>query len=384
LAYAAGSRIRNNGGMNSRNDFYQMLGGVGTALVVTVISGMVMWQKPAFAEVIVWQLLIAIAIFMVTNDRIDENRVGIRRAALWIMLLLIFSLSWRVPTDIFFIYTIIWVACTPFYLSAKSCWAWLLLINVAWYFVRSVVWQDANPLIQTLLVGTFHVFALLSATTAKESQQANEKTQQLNRELLATQHLLGEASRESERTRIARDLHDLLGHHLTALTINLQVAGRLISGESGEAKEKVDQCHALSKLLLNDVREAVSELHDMPSLDLRELLEITVRDIPRLNISLKIEDQLQLDDVNTAEVFIRLVQEAITNTLKHSGAHNATIQVYTQGEQILLNYSDDGNGCDDLKVGNGLIGMRERVERLGGKLHIESKPNFNLQVTTPS
>jgi signal transduction histidine kinase len=175
-----------------------------------------------------------------------------------------------------------------------------------------------------------------------------------------------------------------LGHHLTALTINLQVASRLINGESGEAKEKIDQCHALSKLLLNDVREAVSELHDMPSLDLRELLEITVRDIPRLKITLKIEDQLQLDDVNTAEVFLRLVQEAITNTLKHSGAHNATIQVYKQGEQILLNYSDDGNGCDDLKVGNGLTGMRERVERLGGKLHIESKPNFNLQVTTPS
>jgi signal transduction histidine kinase len=343
-----------------------------------------MWQKPAFIEVMIWHSLIVISVFLVTSHWLDESRNGLRRTALWIMLLLIFALSWRVPTDVFFIYSVIWVACTPFFMSSKSCWAWLLLVNVAWYVVRSAVWQDANPLIQTLLVATFHVFALLSATTAKESQQANEKTQQLNRELLATQHLLGEASRESERTRIARDLHDLLGHHLTALTINLQVAGHLINGESGEAKEKIDQCHALSKVLLGDVREAVSALRDMPALNLHELLAIAIQDIPRLKISLEVEDQLQLDDVNTAEVFLRLVQEAITNTLRHSGAHNATIKVYTQGEQILLNYSDDGKGCDDLKVGNGLIGMRERVDRLGGKLHIESKPNFHLQVTAPS
>jgi signal transduction histidine kinase len=367
--------------MNSRNDFYKLVGGLGTALVVTVISGLVMWQTPAFIEVMIWQSLIVICVFLVTNHWLDEGRDGIRRAALWAMLLLVFTLSWRVPTDVFFIYTVIWVACTPFYMPTKGCWIWLLLVNVAWYVVRSIVWGDENPLIQTLLVGTFHVFALLSATTAKESQHANEKTQQLNRELMATQHLLGEASRDSERTRIARDLHDLLGHHLTALTINLQVAGRI---SSGEAREKIDQCHSLSKLLLNDVREAVSALREMPALNLHELLEIAIRDIPRLNISLDIEEQLKLDDVTTAEVFLRLVQEAITNTLKHSAAHHATIKVYTQGEKVLLNYSDDGDGCDDLKVGNGLIGMRERVERLGGKLHIESKPNFNLQVIAPS
>jgi len=370
--------------MNTRNDFYRMLGGAGTAIVVTFISGLVMWQKSSFIEVMIWQLLIIAAVVLITSHRLDESRESIRQLALWLMLLLVFALSWRVPTDIFFIYTIIWVACTPFYLTVKSCWIWLILVNIAWYVLRSAVWQDENPLMQTLLISTFHVFALLSSITARESQQANEKTQQLNRELLATQHLLGEASRESERTRIARDLHDLLGHHLTALTINLQVAGRIINGESDEAKEKIDQCHALSKLLLNDVREAVSELRDMPALNLRELLTIAIRDIPRLKISLEIEDQLQLDDVKTAEVFLRLVQEAITNTLKHSAAHNATIKVYTQGEQILLTYKDDGNGCDDLKVGNGLTGMRERVERLGGQLRIESKPSFNLHVTAPS
>jgi len=367
--------------MKNRMDFYQLIGGVGTALVVAVISGLVMWQKPLFLEAMIWQFFIVISVFIITSHWFDQNRQTVRRIALWALLPLIFGLSWRVPADIFFIYTIIWVACTPFYLSEKACWTWLLIINVAWYVVRFTVWQDPNPLIQTLLIGTFHVFALLSAASAKESQFANEKTQQLNRDLLATQHLLGEASRESERTRIARDLHDLLGHHLTALTINLQVAGHI---SDGEAKEKIDQCHALSKLLLNDVREAVSALRQMPAVNLHELLEITVRDIPRLHISLQVEEHLQLDNVNTAEVFLRLIQEAITNTLKHSNARSATISVAKQGEQILLSYADDGGGCDDLKAGNGLTGIRERVERLGGQLQIESEPNFSLRVSAPN
>jgi two-component system sensor histidine kinase DesK len=367
--------------MNTHNDFYQMLGGVGTALVITVISGLVMWQKPPFIEAMIWQSLIVIAVYLVTSHSINDSRDGLSRIALWLMPGLIFTLSWRVPTDIFFIYTIIWVACTPFYLTAKSCWTLLLIVNVAWYLLRYAVWEHSNPLIQTLLVGTFHVFALLSATTTKESQHANEKTQQLNRELLATQHLLAEASRESERTRIARDLHDLLGHHLTALTINLQVAGHI---SIGEAKEKIDQCHALSRLLLSDVREAVSALREMPALKLRELLEISIKDIPRLKISLQVDEQLQLGDVNTAEVFLRLVQEAITNTLKHSGARNATIIATKQGEQVSLSYTDDGDGCDNLNMGNGLIGMRERAERIGGQLQIDSKPSFNLQLTVPN
>lgn len=367
--------------MKNRIGFYKLIGGVGTALVVAAISATVLWQKSLFTEAMIWQLMIVVAIFLITNQWIDESKNGISRVALWILLPLIFALSWRIPMDFFFIYTIIFAGCIPFYLSVKTCWLLLLLINVAWYVVRLHVWQESSPLTETLLVGTFHVFALLSSMAAKESQESNEKNQQFNRELLATQHLLGEASRESERTRIARDLHDLLGHHLTALTINLQVAGHI---SDGAAKEKIDQCYALSKLLLSDVREAVSTLRDMPTVNLRELLEITINDIPRLQISLEVDHQLQLDDVTTAEMLLRLVQEAITNTLKHSNACKVLIKVTQQNNQILLDYTDDGGGCDNLKVGNGLNGMRERVERLGGTLQIQSKPSLNLHVSTPN
>ena len=372
--------MRNNTGMDDRMTFYQCLAGIGTALVVATISGIILWQKPSFWEAMAWQGLILAFLVLLSSSRFEEAYTTASQYILLALVVAIFMVSWRVPVDVYFIYTIIWAAYAPFYLPRKQCWLLLIAINLAWYVIRVNFWNDPDPLIETLLVATFHVFAMLSATAAKESAEANEKTQQLNRELLATQHLLGEASRESERTRIARDLHDLLGHHLTALTINLQVAGRITEGE---AKEKIDECHALSKLLLNDVREAVTTLRDMPVVNLRELLEITVRDIPRLQISLEMDDELQLDDVNTAEVMLRLVQEAITNTLKHSNARVVKIHVYRQQDQIVLDYTDNGGGCEQLLPGNGLKGMRERVERLGGELRVESKPTLSLRAVAP-
>lgn len=122
----------------------------------------------------------------------------------------------------------------------------------------------------------------------------------------------------------------------------------------------------------------------MPLLNLRELLEMTIRDIPRIQISLEMDEGLQIDDVNTADVLLRLVQEATTNTLKHSNARTALIKVHTQDDKIFLNYTDDGGGCNNLTVGNGLIGMRERVERINGKLQIAPTPNFSLQVSAPN
>lgn len=253
-------------------------------------------------------------------------------------------------------------------------------MSVVWLLLRLPISELADAVIRTLLEATFHMFALITAIATRESELANEKTQRLNRELIATQHLLGEASRDSERTRIARDLHDLLGHHLTALTIHLQVAGRL---SEGKAKESVDQCYALSKLLLSDVRQSVSQLKEMPTVSLAELLEITVNDIPRLDISLDIESHIDLNDVDTADTLLRFVQEAITNTLRHSNARKATISAVTDQSQITVTYSDNGGGCDTFEAGNGINGMIERLERLGGKLSIECQPTLTLKAIAP-
>lgn len=371
--------------MESRTNLYLCLSALITALVVTLASGLLLKEHRLFSEAIAWQSVIIILFAVLTFPQQTESQstarpINLKKLALWLLPPFIFMLGYRVHLEFFFIYTIIWVACLPDHVSKKTAWIALLAVNLAWFLYRMTVWNDDNPLVEALLVSTFHAFALLSALAAKDALAANVKTQTLNRELLATQHLLGEASRNSERTRIARDLHDLLGHHLTALTINLQVAGRIADDE---AKDKIDQCHALAKLLLSDVRDAVSTLRDMPVVNLRELLDIAIRDIPRLQIQLDMPDDLALDDMHTAEALLRCVQESITNTLKHSTANKALIEVREQSDRISLKFSDNGQGTSSLTLGNGLIGMRERFERLGGELTVNHQPNMSVQACVP-
>ncbi|MEM7361315.1 MAG: histidine kinase [Pseudomonadota bacterium] len=366
--------------MKEGTNFFHSMAAYVTWAVVFAISVMQLWSRDSLLESVVMQLLILLLLAVAINSKVNELNQRLAFASLIAMLVLVFVLAWRVPVDFFFIYTIMWVSVSVNFLSHRQCWIVLLGISVVWYVIRAYAWQSDAAFLEILLVGTFHVFALLSSNSALQSTLANERTQELNRELLATQHLLTEASKESERTRIARDLHDLLGHHLTALTINLQVAGRL---SDGAAKEKIEQCHGLAKLLLSDVREAVSTLRETPVVNLRELLALAVRDIPRLKIELNVDDGLQIKNVNIAEVILRCLQESITNTLKHSTARNMQIQVSATDQELRLQIRDDGKVALPIQPGNGLQGMQERLARLEGRLEYRAEPGMVIEISIP-
>lgn len=366
--------------MENKINVYQHIGGIVTGTVVTSISAWVLWSSHLLVEALAWQGVILFLILLISSPRLKIVRPEWGKYAFYLMLPVTFALSIRVHIDVFFIYSIIWIAYAPTYLSRSLAWWSLLAVGLSWFGLRVIFTEETNVLAKTILESTFHMFALISSIATLESIKANEKTQQLNRDLLATQLLLSDASKESERTRIARDLHDLLGHHLTALTINLQVAGRL---SSGEAKNHIDQCYALSKLLLSDVREAVSTLKTMPIVNLKELLEIATKDVPRLSVSIQLDDDMVLDDVNVAESLLRIVQEAITNTLKHNDASTASIEVQSHDQVITLRYSDSGIGCESLKLGNGLKGMQERLQKIGGTLSLTAQPSFSITANFP-
>lgn len=366
--------------MNNTTNVLQPWVALLTWLAVFIISLSALWESPLLHRVVLYQLLILVCLWVSTSDTISSDKLDWPRIALWLMLVFILILGWQVAQASFFIYSIIWIAVAAHHLKTRTCWLMLLVIGVAWYLIRVFSWQDANALTDTILVGTFHAFGLVSSLSSLASAKANERTQALNRELTATQNLLNEVSKENERTRIARDLHDLLGHHLTALTINLQVAGRL---SEGEAREKVEQCHGLAKLLLSDVREAVSTLRETPILTLQELLTLAIKDVPQLAIKLDIDDDLSLNDVNTAEVLLRSVQEAITNTLRHSNAKNMVISSTMSHGKLSLRIKDDGSNSGMPQPGNGLTGMRERVERLNGQFEFSSLEGFQLNIALP-
>lgn len=272
----------------------------------------------------------------------------------------------------------------PWLLSLRLAIAWLLLGHapLVWSFMALEDFNFWEALFQSAFYVGFAAFVLITAYVARQQAEAREEQRRLNAELRATRVLLAESARVNERTRISRELHDLLGHHLTALSLNLEVAGHITEGR---AQEHVRQAHTLARLLLTDVREAVSQLRDSGAIDLGAALLPLAEKVPALAIHMDIEEPLMLDDPQRAHVLLRCTQEIITNAVRHAGARNLWVHCRRQGAQILIDARDDGAGADHPVAGNGLRGMRERLAQYGGELTLQTRPGqgFSLAIRLP-
>ena len=229
----------------------------------------------------------------------------------------------------------------------------------------------------------FQIFTVLMSQAATREATARAELSKLNAELRATQQLLVDSSQVAERMRIARELHDLVGHHLTGLSLNLEVASHLTEGK---AQGHIQTAQSVTKLLLQDVREVVNTLRGDDSFDLGRAIRTLTKDIPKPQIHLDVPEDLGIYDPVRAETILRCVQEIITNAVRHSGAQNLWIESVKTAEGVEVRARDDGRGVKQLRAGNGLTGMRERVEQVGGHLEIESTPGtgFHLRVRIPT
>jgi signal transduction histidine kinase len=246
---------------------------------------------------------------------------------------------------------------------------WMVLQHAAVVpiFAARPDYELLDALLQSALYVGFSSFVFVTSLVARQQAEARDEQRRLNSELRATRALLAESSRLNERMRISRELHDLLGHHLTALSLNLEVASHVTTGK---AQEHVRQAQSLAKLLLTDVREAVSQLREDDAIDLREALEALVEGVPGLAIDFRTPETLQVADPARAQVILRCAQEIITNTVRHAGATRLRLEVQPEGSGVFIRSQDDGQGADAVAVGNGLRGMRERLEHYGGRLAI--------------
>jgi len=266
-------------------------------------------------------------------------------------------------------------------------WAifWLALDTLALIpvLVSTTDWTWMQAALQCVLYLGFTVFTFVTSLVAKGQAEAREVQRRLNAELRATRALLAESSRIGERLRISRDLHDLLGHHLTALLLNLEVASHVAQGA---AQERVRQAQTLAKLLLADVREAVSTLRSEDSIDLTEAWHSVIDGVPGPQIHLALPDRFALEDPRRAQVLLRCAQEVITNTIRHAGARNLWLS-FEQGPEgaVRMHARDDGKGAPELTRGNGLKGMHERLTELGGWLRVKTGPGegFELDAELP-
>jgi signal transduction histidine kinase len=237
----------------------------------------------------------------------------------------------------------------------------------------------------TVLFGLVLVFiqllvnAILSDRASKaELAIANDRLRQyaLRIEDLATLQ---------ERNRIAREIHDSLGHYLTILNINLEAAWKLQKTDPNSAETFLADAKAMGSTALDEVRQSVAKLRSDPlkNRSLTEALETAIADFQKsTNLLPQLQIKCNLDPsypIKTA--LYRIVQEALTNIYKYAEATEVQIQI--EGDRcLILSIQDNGKGfdCDRNTTGFGLQGMRERTVALGGTFQIVTAPDRGCQI----
>jgi len=183
-----------------------------------------------------------------------------------------------------------------------------------------------------------------------------------------------------ERERIARDLHDLLGHTLTLVSLKADLAGRLIETDPSRAKAEIESIQVSSRQALADVRATLSGL---TSTSVRQELENGEAALSAAGIRLVTTGSypdLPPDRDTAAGLMIR---EAVTNVVRHSSASSVTIMFKKDADTFAIMISDDG-GSEGIIEGNGLSGLRKRLEGLGGQLMVSETDGVQIQAVLPA
>jgi signal transduction histidine kinase len=276
----------------------------------------------------------------------------------------------------------------PYFLGSAATWTWIAAQSVVLTWLLLLAFGrhfNADGVIEGLMFGLaavgFQIFAAASTMLALSEGRARTNLARANAELTATRELLAETSRTAERIRISRDLHDTLGHHLTALSLQLDVATRL---SEGKAAEHLQQAHAITKLLLSDVRDVVSTLRENSKLNLSDAIRALAVQPAGARVHLDMPDVLLVEDASRAEALLRAVQEVLTNTARHAQADNLWLRLEPSAAGVTLHARDDGRGAQAFTAGNGLRGMRERFEQFGGRVDAEPAPaGFEVRAFMP-
>lgn len=241
------------------------------------------------------------------------------------------------------------------------------------------LWRDPSLAVaEVLSLAGFQIAAAAAIHIGRRERESRMALTHVNCELLATRALLELSSRRNERVRISRELHDVLGHDLTALGLQLEVAANI---PPEAARGHIDRASEIARRLLRDVRDVVGQLRTRDHDDLESVIRMLVAEVPGLRVHLEFD----ADDVaaDHAHCLVRCVQELVTNTLKHSGARNLWLRIAVVDRELMIDARDDGRGASELCWGQGLSGMRARVEELGGILGITPAPGFAVHASLP-
>ncbi len=226
-----------------------------------------------------------------------------------------------------------------------------------------------SPLIFTIIIGATNFFEAERERAQRRLRRADEEI-----ERLATL---------AERERIARDLHDLLGHTLSVIVVKSELAARLSQQDPGRARDEMQEVEQIGRGALSEVRSAVAGYR---ARGLHGELEGARRALAAAGVDTSVEAELPALPIAHESALALALREGVTNVVRHAGAAHATIGIEADGDRIVLQVTDDGRGSATPE-GAGLTGMRERIAALGGTVErggaTQAGAGTSLRVTLP-
>jgi signal transduction histidine kinase len=259
----------------------------------------------------------------------------------------------------------------------EVAWSWVVAQTLAVGALFGLTMSATGAWTLATAFAALQAFTLYTWDIAAQEQQSARELARLNAELMDAQGLLAERSRSAERLRIARDLHDVAGHHLTALSLALEAVRH---SPPEQALELLARAQALTRQLLQDVRRVVSALRDSEGADLERALATVGAGISRPHVHVTAPGTLRIGDPGRARAALHCVQEIVTNTIKHSDADNLWLEFTPSPEGITIRAHDDGRGASRISPGLGLTGMKERLESVGGRVAFASAVGRGFEV----
>jgi PAS domain S-box-containing protein len=224
--------------------------------------------------------------------------------------------------------------------------------------------------------------AIKNARLYEAERQARSQLSELNQYL--------QTAREEERTHIAREIHDEFGQLLTALKMDTAWLAKHLPEKEISAKNKTNDMLVLIDRTINLVRQIATELRPgiLDELGLTSAIEWQIQvfvDRHGISCDYELDDiDVDLDDVAATTIF-RVFQETLTNIVRHAEATRVVVELIDQENSVILHVKDDGKGTNlqdlDGKHSLGILGMRERVSSVGGKMAIDSKKGQGMEIT---
>ena len=193
---------------------------------------------------------------------------------------------------------------------------------------------------------------------------------------------------DKERKRLAREIHDTLGHALTGIAAGIDACIALSDRQPEEVKKQLNVLSRVVRQGINDVRNSLNKLRPgaLETDSFRHALEKMIQEFMDVS-SLKINFDYRLSDydfgITKEDSLFRIIQESITNALRHGHASEVWISMYSDEDRVIISIRDNGCGCEKIHVGYGLRQMQERVNMMNGVVFFDGTQGFMTIINLP-